>query len=199
MKPTNKPMKRLSLYLFLILFSFQTPSQADDIRDFQIEGMSIGDSLLEFVSEDKFRKKRSPNKKIKYMRTDLRNGLEIYDNIQVWWLENDTKYTIAALGGNLDFPNNMKGCKKKQKEIGEDILDSYPTLRLEKNESKNMHDKTGKSITYHFSYYFSNGDHLGVQCYDFSEYMEKTNNVIDNLKVMIVPKIFKDHYKKAKK
>ena len=35
-------MKRLSLYLFLILFTFQTPSQADDIRDFQIEGMSVG-------------------------------------------------------------------------------------------------------------------------------------------------------------
>ena len=45
-------MKRLSLYLFLILFTLQTPSQADDIRDFQIEGMSIGDSLLDYMSED---------------------------------------------------------------------------------------------------------------------------------------------------
>jgi len=51
MKPTNKLMKRLSLYLFLILFSLQTPSQADDIRDFQIEGMSIGDSALDFFSK----------------------------------------------------------------------------------------------------------------------------------------------------
>jgi len=35
-------MKRLSLYLFLILFTLQTPSWADDIGDFQIEGMSVG-------------------------------------------------------------------------------------------------------------------------------------------------------------
>jgi hypothetical protein len=34
-------MKRLSLYLFLLLFTLQTPSLADDIRDFQIEGMSV--------------------------------------------------------------------------------------------------------------------------------------------------------------
>ena len=45
-------MKKLSTYLFLILFIFQTPSQADDIRNFQIEGMSIGDSLLKFVDKN---------------------------------------------------------------------------------------------------------------------------------------------------
>ena len=27
------------------------PSQADDIQDFQIEGMSVGDSLLDYFSE----------------------------------------------------------------------------------------------------------------------------------------------------
>ena len=46
-------MKKLNIYLFLFLFSFQTSSWADDIRDFQIEGMSVGDSLLDFVSEEK--------------------------------------------------------------------------------------------------------------------------------------------------
>ena len=45
-------MKKLSLYLFLLLFTLQTPSQADDIRDFQIEGISVGDSLLDYFSEE---------------------------------------------------------------------------------------------------------------------------------------------------
>ena len=54
MKPTNKLMKRLSLYLFLILFALPTPSQADDIRDFQIEGMSVGDSLLDFITYEAY-------------------------------------------------------------------------------------------------------------------------------------------------
>ena len=45
-------MKKLSTYLFLLLFSFQTSSWADDIRDFQIEGMSVGDSLLDYFSKE---------------------------------------------------------------------------------------------------------------------------------------------------
>ena len=40
-------MKRLLLILILI-FSFQSLTKADDIRDFQIEGISIGDSLLDY-------------------------------------------------------------------------------------------------------------------------------------------------------
>jgi len=32
-------MKKLSTYLFLILFSFSAPSFGDDISDFQSEGM----------------------------------------------------------------------------------------------------------------------------------------------------------------
>ena len=43
-------MRNFLLILILIL-SFQSWTKADDIRDFQIEGMSIGDSLLNFVSK----------------------------------------------------------------------------------------------------------------------------------------------------
>ena len=42
-------MKRLLLILILTL-SLQSWTKADDIRDFEIEGMSIGDSALDFFS-----------------------------------------------------------------------------------------------------------------------------------------------------
>ena len=46
-------MKRLLAYLFLVLgLLLITPSQADDISEFEIEGMSIGDSLLDYFSEE---------------------------------------------------------------------------------------------------------------------------------------------------
>ena len=48
-------MKRLLLILILTL-SFQSWTKADDIRDFQIEGMSIGDSALDFFSEEEIKK-----------------------------------------------------------------------------------------------------------------------------------------------
>ena len=47
-------MKRFLAILVLGLFLI-TPSWADDIRDFQIEGMSVGDSLLDYFSEEKIK------------------------------------------------------------------------------------------------------------------------------------------------
>ena len=51
-------MKRLLLIL-IFTFSFQTLTKADDIRDFEIEGISIGDSLLDNYSEEKINEQLS--------------------------------------------------------------------------------------------------------------------------------------------
>ena len=48
-------MKKLLLILILML-GFQTLVKADDIRDFEIEGMSIGDSLLDYFAINEFTK-----------------------------------------------------------------------------------------------------------------------------------------------
>ena len=42
-------MKKLLLIIILTL-SFQSLTKADDIRDFQIEGISVGDSLLDYMT-----------------------------------------------------------------------------------------------------------------------------------------------------
>ena len=39
------------LLILILTFSFQSLVKADDIRDFEIEGMSIGDSLLDFFTK----------------------------------------------------------------------------------------------------------------------------------------------------
>ena len=44
-------MKKFLAILILII-TLQTPSLADDISDFEIEGMSIGDSLLDYMSKN---------------------------------------------------------------------------------------------------------------------------------------------------
>ena len=42
----------LSIFILILIFSLQSWSWADDIRDFEIEGMSIGDSALDYYSEE---------------------------------------------------------------------------------------------------------------------------------------------------
>ena len=56
------------LAILIFIFTLQTPSQADDIRDFQIEGMSVGDSALDyFTEEDILSSKRDYQKNKKFI------------------------------------------------------------------------------------------------------------------------------------
>ena len=50
-------MKKLLGIVVLGLLFLSAPSYADDIKDFEIEGMSIGDSLLDYFSEEEIKKK----------------------------------------------------------------------------------------------------------------------------------------------
>ena len=43
------------LIIIFLTFSFHNITKADDIRDFEIEGMSIGDSLLDYFSENEIK------------------------------------------------------------------------------------------------------------------------------------------------
>ena len=54
---------KILLTLLILIFSLQSLSKADDIRDFEIEGMSIGDSALDFFSKNEIdsEKKYYPN------------------------------------------------------------------------------------------------------------------------------------------
>ena len=78
------------LGLFLI-----TPSQADDIRDFQIEGMSVGDSLLDYFNEEKIRDNifKTSYKSKKYTKIeffDSTNTSKIYHGLQFFVKKNIT-------------------------------------------------------------------------------------------------------------
>ena len=47
---------RVFIVVLVLIFSLQSGTKAEDISDFQIEGMSIGDSLLDFYSEEEVEK-----------------------------------------------------------------------------------------------------------------------------------------------
>ena len=49
-------MKKLLILLFSLFFLSSPSVFADDISDFQIEGISIGDSLLNYMTEDEILK-----------------------------------------------------------------------------------------------------------------------------------------------
>ena len=48
-------MKRL-LLIFILTINIQSWTKADEIKDFEIEGISIGDSILDYFSKKKLKK-----------------------------------------------------------------------------------------------------------------------------------------------
>ena len=71
-------MKKLLVLLFS-LFLLSSPSVfADDISDFEIEGISIGDSLLDYMTEEEILKEIEENKDGYYYLNEPKKYLEIY-------------------------------------------------------------------------------------------------------------------------
>ena len=111
-------MKRLLLILILTL-SFQSWTKADDIRDFQIEGMSIGDSLLEFFDEKEIKNNfifvENSRKYYAVLVLSEKNNqyqsavkkLNDYYGMHIYVDPNDKKYVIKGIEAMLDFRNNF--------------------------------------------------------------------------------------------
>ena len=107
-------MNRLLLIVILV-FSFQSFSKADDISEFEIEGISIGDSLLDHFDENKIKQKNLfyyPKSK-KYAGISIKkNSLKQYENTQFTFDPNT--YKIYSISGKINFENDTNSCLKKK-------------------------------------------------------------------------------------
>ena len=86
-------MKKI-LTILILIFTLQTPSQADDISEFEIEGMSIGDSLLDYYSKSQiksFLQDNYPGSKKFYIKYAHSNRFEIYESVTVALKKNSYK------------------------------------------------------------------------------------------------------------
>ena len=86
-------MKKLFI-IIIIFISFQSWTKADDIRDFQIEGMSIGDSLLDYMSINQIKnsKRNYFKDQRKYYVVARVDNLENYEVVDLYLKTGDQKY-----------------------------------------------------------------------------------------------------------
>jgi len=192
-------MKRLSLYLFLLLFTLQTPSQADDISDFQIEGMSIGDSLLDYISEKeviKFSSKKKGaffyNKEFVEIYVNL-PVIEDYDKLHVVYKTKDDSYAIHSISGIVYYQNDMKKCIETKKNIINQLSEIFKDTKID-DKGKIPHDidKSGESISYVTYFWIKSGGHIEISCDDVSEKLTNEKRWKDQLAVSVTNKEFSD-------
>ena len=179
-------MKKL-LAVVVLSLCFITPSQADDIRDFQIEGVSIGDSLKDYMTIKDINMNLAKYYKDNEMSTALMvlKKSNEYENLNLSFKTSDKNYQILHISGFQS--NKFKECIKKAEKINLEFKQFFKNVNAQilKNE-KHPVDVSGKSIMQTYRFTFQNGDIAAVQCYNFSNEV----NYPSGLKIQLMKKEF---------
>ena len=183
---------RIVLLLIILNFTFLSWAKANDISDFEIEGISIGDSLL-----NHFEKKELINginkdyysdysvEPGKFLAISLYNHskFKTYDGMQFTVKKNDKDFITHTVKGLVWYKKNINDCYKKMKEIDNEISYVFSNLFREEQNTNHAGDKSGKSKVKSFNYWFENDDIIEIDCYDWSDDITKERNWIDHLRI----------------
>jgi len=185
-------MKRLLLILILT-FSFQSWTKANDIRDFEIEGMSIGDSALKILS-----KKELEESKLKgFIYNDKSffatypkksDDFKIYDSIEFHIKAKDSNYTVYSITGKIIYKDNYEGCVLELENVLLDLKKIFPSSKVEDEGVSTWKNRNNQEIkTKSYFLQLPSGDEVAIECYDQPK--ERINNP-DSLKISIDSKEF---------
>ena len=198
-------MKKLLLLLFS-LFLLSSPSVfADDISDFQIEGISIGDSLLDYMTEDEileniertkdfFAYLKEPNK---YAEVYLFQDFSIYERMSFFIKNNSTnqyvtnkneKYTILLIRGLISYIEDFDSCIQKRDEIVEVLSTMFSNTQKTEMVWTDETEPSGNSIFDDVTFTFDSGDDIMARCNNWDENYRIKNNFSEGLSIAISTK-----------
>lgn len=177
---------KIYFFIFVLLINFQSWSKADDISEFQIERMSIGDSLLDYFSkntiENNAQEDQFPNDKYIIRSFWKLDNFKKYELVNVMHLKNDKKYIIEGITGLVSYNNAINQCLE-QKDIIESQFDAeFKNAKKNSGQLKKNFDKTGNSKGYVTEYTLKDGSIIQIACDDWSEEMSN-NGYSDSLTI----------------
>ena len=185
-------MKKLFNYLFLIFLIIYVPSHADDISEYEIEGISIGDSLLDYMSKEEVKDTMS----FVYERHDKNIGkdvakvfydknLNVYDALYIDFKTTDNIFEILAINGTLFYEVNIKECYKKQIQLVEELKLVFKDANVKKEGPINHQAYPNgevKKIRYSFFINKNAQSNLEIICYDIAEELKKQDRLVISFK-----------------
>ena len=181
-------MKKI-LKVVVLSFFLSTSAYTDNIKDFQIENISIGDSALDYFNESQIENSELDwfNYSYKEYSTSLLSGKGIYDWFKISYKSDDEDFIIEGLVGII--------VKKKydddecNKELDTTALNISKLFKNTKKEKKQLHkvvynprkifqetNPSGKSTVTSISFDFIDEGKIILSCYN----MDKATNQIDS-------------------
>ena len=171
---------RIIIIIITFFINLQSLTKANDIREFEIEGISIGDSLLNFAEEKKILSSISsqqyPNDKFIIYEADNYLNIEKYDYIGVTTLKDDKDYIVTSVSGMINY-KNLQECLNLKKEIQNSIEEII--IYDEKEEVKYQMENNDGTI-YGVQYYLKPYpfiEAIVINCYHFTTESKRTRNL----------------------
>ncbi len=183
---------RIIIIIIIFIINFQSLTKADDIRDFEIEGMSLGDSALNFFTKSEIDKSveempQYPNDeyKIAYIQKSKKYNFKNYQGITFYFKKNDKTYKIVGIVASNYYPNDFQNCLNDLKKMRKDIENSFDVLPIFEGEEILEFDTFGETTMHGVVYDLADNGFSQVVCYNWSKEIKEKQGRIDELTIGI--------------
>ena len=174
---------RIILILFFIFNLNFIHSFANDVNEIELDGMSLGDSLLDYYS-----KKEIKDNKINYFPDERQyfivfynKNLSRFDDMEIYLKTNDKNYSMKSINAGL-YPKSLKECIKIKDEIIDEISSALTVNFI--NEDGNHNYYTHTYIYGDVAYL--DGGFISIDCMFFDDKdKKKFPNLVDNLSLTL--------------
>ena len=187
-------MKKISLYILLVLIWCHV-GLADDIKNFEIEGMRVGESALNYFTKEEIENGKQPQQypgSDRYIISNIfeHKNFEKYVQIQINYLKDDAEYHMGGILGSSPY-DDIKLCLK-DKDVMENKMNKFFDVPAKQTATQDKHyDQTGNSKTHITQYFLKNGLVL-ITCDDWSTKMTNEENLRDIISVNLIGEDFKN-------
>ncbi len=203
-------MKKLLTLLFCLFFLSSPSVYADDISDFEIEGISIGDSLLDYMTEDEILKEIDNSERYYYLNEPnkfaeiyLKQDFSLYDNVSVFistepsskYITNkNEKFIVASVRGIIAYNEEFDSCLIQRDKIIKDLTKMFPNAPKTENTFSHGADPSGDSIVDYVDFELDAGASIYINCQDFEEILRARKKWSDSLNIVTQTKEVSDWF-----
>ena len=172
---------------FLLLLFFSNSLIADDIKDFQIEGVSIGDNLLDHFTVEELEENTgyiyeeygNQGKEIASFGTQ--KNLNKFDMVEYEFKTFDDMYEIVSIKAYIYFKDNINECIKLQNQIFDDIKNLFPNKEYFEDGPFNHpgYPNDDVIILKRIGFFLKadSRSNIDIMCFDISEKINKTDRL----------------------
>ena len=176
--------KNFYFFILILIANFNINiSYANDVKEIELDGMSLGESLLKFTSENEIKKNEINyfDDERQYYVVFYNKNLSKFDDMEIYLKTNDKKYIMKSINAGI-YPKNLKECLKIKDEYINEITS---TLNLDFVDASYTHNYyTNSYINGDVAYL--KGGFISLDCMFFDKKdKNKFPGLVDNLSVTL--------------